>query len=81
MPVRTTKPLTPDQRLAYQLVVAVRKFIDPGLGFEERFAYKLSTNSLCSVDIITVLQSGGMGLMQGASCGLGSFQQIQKVGK
>ena len=53
----------------------------PGLGFEERFAYKLSTNSLCSVDIITVLQSGGMGLMQGASCGLGSFQQIQKVGK
>jgi hypothetical protein len=33
MPVRTTKPLTRDQRLAYQLVLAVKKFIDPGLGF------------------------------------------------
>lgn len=53
----------------------------PGLGFEERFAYKLSTNNLCSVDIITVLQSGGLGLMQGASCGLGSFQQMQKAAK
>lgn len=53
----------------------------PGLGFEEKFAYKLSTNNLCSVDIITVLQSGGMGLMQGASCGLGSFQKMQKAAK
>jgi hypothetical protein len=33
MPIRTTKPLTRDQRLAYQLVAAVKKFIDPGLGF------------------------------------------------
>ena len=53
----------------------------PGLGFEEKFAYKLSTNDLCSVDIITVLQSGGMGLMQGASCGLGSFQTVPKAGQ
>jgi hypothetical protein len=43
----------------------------PSLGFEERFAYKLSTSQLCSVDIITVLQSFGGGLSQGASCGLG----------
>ena len=33
MPVRTTKPLAPDQVLAYKLVAAFKKFIDPGLGF------------------------------------------------
>jgi len=53
----------------------------PGLGFEERFAYKLSTNQLCSVDIITVLQSFGSGLSQGASCGLGKFQKMEKPKK
>ena len=46
----------------------------PGLGFEERFAYKTSLDRLCSVDIITVLQSPPM--MQGASCGLGQFQPV-----
>jgi len=53
----------------------------PGLKMEERFAYKLSTSQLCSVDIITVLQSFGSGLSQGASCGLGSFQKMDKPGK
>jgi hypothetical protein len=53
----------------------------PGLGFEQRFAYKTSTSQLCSVDIITVLQSAGSGLMQGASCGLGTFQPMEKVKK
>jgi hypothetical protein len=53
----------------------------PSLGFEERFAYKLSTSQLCSVDIITVLQSFGGGLSQGASCGLGKFQKMEKVKK
>jgi hypothetical protein len=53
----------------------------PGLGFEERFAYKLSTSQLCSVDIITVLQSLGGGLSQGASCGLGEFQKMEKAKK
>lgn len=54
----------------------------PGLGFEERFAYKLSTNQLCSVDIITVLHNfGAGGFSQGASCGLGQFQKMDKPGK
>jgi hypothetical protein len=47
----------------------------PGLGFEERFSYRTSTDRLCSVDAITVLQVGGQ--PAGASCGLGSFQQVQ----
>lgn len=51
------------------------------LGFEERFAYKLSTSQLCSVDIITVLQSFGGGLSQGPSCGLGKFQKMEKAKK
>lgn len=50
----------------------------PSLGFEERFSYKTSLSQLCSVDIITVLQSGGgSGLMPGASCGLGKFQPVK----
>ncbi len=47
----------------------------PQLGFERAFSYKVSTNQLCSVDIITVLYQGG-GLRQGASCGLGKFTPI-----
>ncbi|SCW82945.1 hypothetical protein SAMN02927924_03194 [Sphingobium faniae] len=53
----------------------------PSLGFEKRFAYATSLSQLCSVDIITVLQSGGPGLMRGASCGLGKFQPMQKAPK
>ena len=49
----------------------------PSLGFEERFSYKTSTNQLCSVDIITVLQSPG--ITRGASCGLGEFQPVKLV--
>ncbi len=49
----------------------------PSLGFEERFLYKTSTSELCSVDIITVLQSPG--LSQGPSCGLGQFQPVKLV--
>jgi hypothetical protein len=49
----------------------------PSLGFEERFLYKTSTSQLCSVDIITVLQSPG--LSQGPSCGLGQFQPVKLV--
>ena len=51
----------------------------PSLGFEERFAYKTSLSQLCSVDIITVLQSPG--ISPGASCGLGKFQQVTLVKK
>jgi hypothetical protein len=49
----------------------------PSLGFEERFLYRTSISQLCSVDIITVLQSPG--LSQGASCGLGEFQPVKIV--
>jgi hypothetical protein len=41
-----------------------------------------STSQLCSVDIITVLHpSAGGSLSQGASCGLGKFQKMEKVKK
>jgi hypothetical protein len=53
----------------------------PSLGFEERFAYKTSINQLCSVDVITVLQSSGSGLHRGASCGLGKFQPVELIKK
>ncbi|HEX7781749.1 MAG TPA: hypothetical protein VF509_02980 [Sphingobium sp.] len=53
----------------------------PSLGFEQRFSYRLSTSQLCSVDVITVLQTAGGGYMQGASCGLGKFQKMSKPAK
>ncbi len=49
----------------------------PSLGFEESYSHATSINQLCSVDIITVLQSPG--LMRGPSCGLGKFQPIELV--
>jgi len=49
----------------------------PMLGFEERFLYKTSLSQLCSVDIITVLQSPN--LTPGPSCGLGQFQPVKIV--
>ena len=49
----------------------------PSLGFEERYLYKTSTNDICSVDFITVLQSPG--LTPGPSCGLGKFQPVKIV--
>jgi hypothetical protein len=49
----------------------------PSLGFEERFLYKTSIDQLCSVDVITVLQSPD--LSRGPSCGLGKFQPIKLV--
>ena len=51
----------------------------PSLGFEERFAYKTSLDQLCSVDIITVLQSPD--LRGGPSCGLGQFQPVRLAPK
>ncbi|MDI1297054.1 MAG: hypothetical protein PSY12_14455 [bacterium] len=54
----------------------------PSLGFEKRFLYKTSLSQLCSVDIVTVLYTGGGGGLQpGASCGLGKFQPMQKAPK
>lgn len=41
----------------------------PGLGFYRSFGYGTGINSICDLDIITVLESG----RRGASCGLGQF--------
>ncbi|WP_308911686.1 DUF6491 family protein [Pseudokordiimonas caeni] len=47
----------------------------PRLAFEERFAYKTSLGSLCSHDIITVIDSFGR---DWASCGLADFQVMKR---
>jgi len=46
----------------------------PSLAFEESFTYRTSTGRLCSVDLIAVNRSGGIG---GPTCALGSFQPIE----
>jgi hypothetical protein len=51
------------------------------LGFEEAFSYRTSTNRLCNVDIIRVLDTTGGGLRTHGACGLGKFQQITKTRK
>lgn len=45
----------------------------PQLGFEKAFKYKTSIGRICNVDMITVLHTGG-GIMEGATCGLGTFE-------
>ena len=52
-----------------------------GLGFEEAFSYKTSTNRLCNVDIIRVLTQTGGRLDTRGACGLGKFQKIEKIRK
>ena len=47
-----------------------------GLGREEAFSYETSLSRLCSSDIITVIQSG-TARVNGPSCGLGQFQEIE----
>jgi hypothetical protein len=54
-------------------------FSCPSLGYEERFSYRTSLNQLCSVDTIRVLNDFGGRLQEGAGCGLGKFQPVQKV--
>jgi hypothetical protein len=49
-----------------------------GLGFEESFSYETSLPRLCSVDMIRVRTPSGL---QGGTCGLGSFQQIEIAGR
>ncbi len=51
----------------------------PSLKFEERFSYRTSINQLCSVDIVRVLHDEGGRLYEGAGCGLGKFQEIEKL--
>jgi hypothetical protein len=51
----------------------------PSLKFEDRFSYRTSTSQLCNVDIIRVLNTNGGSLQEGVGCGLGKFQQVEKV--
>jgi hypothetical protein len=51
----------------------------PGLKSEDRFSYKTSLNRLCNVDIVRVLHDYGGRLQQGAGCGLGKFQPVEKI--
>src|SRR5690606_13486217 len=48
----------------------------PSLGFEERFAYEVSTGQLCAIDTITVIDSGAG---RGLRCGLGKFVPVRYV--
>jgi hypothetical protein len=50
----------------------------PNLGFDQRFAYKTATSSLCSVDTITVLPTGSS--IPGPTCGLGPFVPVKLAG-
>ncbi|GHF29967.1 hypothetical protein GCM10017044_26610 [Kordiimonas sediminis] len=50
----------------------------PRLVFEERFSFKTSLNQLCSLDIITVLDSFGR---EWGSCGLGKFEEMKRIPK
>ncbi len=50
----------------------------PGLFREDRFSYSLPTAQLCSIDVITVLDSFGRSW---ASCGLGEFKEVTKEAK
>lgn len=50
-----------------------------GLGFEEAFSYRTSTNRLCNVDIIRVLDSTAGRIETRGACGLGKFQEITKT--
>jgi hypothetical protein len=51
----------------------------PGLKFEDRFSYRTSLSQLCNVDIVRVLHDYGGRLTEGAGCGLGKFQPVEKV--
>ena len=48
----------------------------PGLRRNDTLMYRSSVGSLCSVDMVTVLQDWGFGFAPGASCGLGMFHPI-----
>ena len=52
-----------------------------GLAFDEAFSYRTSTNQLCSVDIIRVLDQTAGRVQERNACGLGKFQKIEKTKK
>ena len=48
----------------------------PGLRRGKTISYRTSISRLCGNDFITLLDSYGMGMSRGASCGLGKFRPI-----
>ena len=51
----------------------------PGLKSEDRFSYRTSISQLCSVDFVRVLHDQGGQLIEGAGCGLGKFQPVERI--
>ena len=51
----------------------------PGLRHDDAFSYRTSTSQLCNVDIIRVVENYGGRLQEGVGCGLGKFQQVERV--
>ena len=51
----------------------------PWLKFEDKFSYRTSLSQLCNVDLVRVLHEQGGQLTEGAGCGLGKFQMVEKV--
>ena len=49
-----------------------------GLRLNESIMYRTSTNELCDIDVITVLDKIGPGFQAGPSCGLGKFKPITR---
>lgn len=53
----------------------------PGLAAAGKYLHETSTGDICSVDMIKILYSYGLGLSQGPSCGLGKFQPMKPADK
>ncbi len=51
----------------------------PGLTRTSPIMYRTSLNELCDLDIITVLDNTGFGLLPQASCGLGLFSPVSEA--
>ena len=49
-----------------------------GLRLNESIMYRTSTNELCDIDVITILDKIGPGFQAGPSCGLGKFKPITR---
>ena len=50
----------------------------PGLRNRDSFGYKNSTNRLCSIDTIRVIDSIGGSIRPGVGCGLGEFHPVSE---
>ena len=51
----------------------------PGLRNRDSFGYKNSTNRLCSIDTIRVIDSIGGSIRPGVGCGLGEFHPVSEA--